>query len=214
MFHFRHAPIARAQDTMSPRHPRPMSARPIKPILAAARDEADAAPHGYVGIEHLLLALTHPESGEVAALLASFGAASPRARDAVRLVIDSGRGDGPRYDAETLLATLGINLDEVRRQVERRFGPTAVQDLYSSPVGWNLRPRGPLCDLPISPNLKRAVSSALGQCWDNAPPHLHARLLLAALDTDSPGLVAVLEELTLDATALRHATAELGKIAS
>jgi ATP-dependent Clp protease ATP-binding subunit ClpA len=192
----------------------PISSRPIAPILAAARDEASAARHGYLGLEHLLLALTRPNAGEIATLLASFGAGPTQVRDAVRLVIGSGHGDGPRFDAATLLATIGIDLDEVRRQVERRFGPTALHDLYSSPVGWNLRPRGPLCDLPISPNLQRAVSDALGHCWDNAPPQLHARLLLAALDTHSPGLTAVLEELTVDAAWLRRAAAEQVKIAS
>lgn len=201
---------------MSPRRlqPGPMSSRPIAPILAAARVEAVAARHGYVGLEHLLLALARPDAGEVATLLGGIGAGLPQARQAVRLVIDSGRGDGPRFDAATLLATIGIDLDEVRRQVERRFGPTALHDLYSGPVAWNLRPRGPLCDLPISPELKRCVSDALGRCWDNAPPLLHARLLLAALDSDSAGLTAVLDELTIDATALRRAAAEMVKIAS
>lgn len=201
---------------MSRRRPQrgPMSSRPIAAILDAARAEASSARHGYVGLEHLLLALAHPDLGDQAALLAGFGATAPRVRDAVRLVIGSGRGDGPRFDAATLLAALGIDLDQVRRQVERRFGPTAVHDLYSGPVGWQIRPRGPLCELPISPNLKRAVSDALGHCWDNAPPQLHVRLLLAALDTDSPGVGAVLEQLTIDARSLRRAVAEQLKIAS
>ena len=191
-----------------------MLLRPIVPILTAACAEATAARHGYVGLEHLLLALTHPDAGEVATLLAGFGAGSPQVRDAVRLVIGAGRGDGPRFDAATLLATLGIDLDEVRRQVESRLGPTAVHDLYAGPVGWHLRPRGPLCDLPINPNLKRAVSDALGNCWDYAPPHLQARLLFAALGTDSPGLAAVLKQLAVDPALLRDAVAERLKIAS
>jgi hypothetical protein len=75
-------------------------------------------------------------------------------------------------------------------------------------VGWNLRPRGPLCDLPIAPNLKKALSDALGGCWDNTPPALHPRLLVAALDADSQGLTAVLDELVAYASDSGTSTAQ------
>ena len=129
------------------------------------------------------------------------------------MVIGSGRGDGPRFDSDTLLATLGIDLDQIRRQVERRFGPDAIDRLYVSEVGWNLRPRGPLCDLPIAANLKRAIGNALGDCWDTAPPAMHERLLLGALDTHSEGLAAVLNELGTPAPALRAAVTTALKLA-
>jgi hypothetical protein len=178
-----------------------MPSRPITPIFAAARAEATLARHGYVGVEHLLLVLT--QKAEIAPLLENHGVTLPRARHAVWLVVSSGRGDGPRFDAATLLATLGIDLDQIRREVDRQFGPDALHKLYSGPVGWNLRPRGPLCDLPPSPNLKKAVSHALGVCWDAAPPQLDERLLLGALDSDSPALTAVLTELDVSAAQLR-----------
>ena len=73
-------------------------------------------------------------------LLAEHGVTLDRARDAVWLVVGSGRGDGPRFDSATLLATLGIDLDQIRRQVERQFGPDAIHRLYASEAGWNLRP--------------------------------------------------------------------------
>lgn len=187
---------------------------PIRPIMAAARDEAALARHGYLGLEHLFAALARPERGGVANLLADFGAPLPRARDAVWLVVGSGRGDGPRFDAASLLATLGIDLEQIRRTVERRFGPNAMHDLYSGPVGWNLRPRGPLCDLPLNPVLKRVISDVLGNCWGNAPRHLPERLLVAALDSGSPGLNAVLDELAVEVADLRRALTEQLKIAS
>ena len=88
------------------------------------------------------------------------GLTTQRTRDAVWLVVGSGRGDGPRFDPATLLATLGIDLDQIRRHVEAQFGPNAIHTLYASPVGWNLRPRGPLCDLGPSPQLKQTVDNA------------------------------------------------------
>jgi len=193
--------------------PRPVS-RPIGAVLSAARGEAEQARHGYVGLEHLLLALAYSTAPATRRLLADHGITLERARDAVWLVIGSGRGDGPRFDSATLLATLGIDLDQIRRQVERQFGLDAVQRLYASEVGWNLRPRGPLCDLPIAPNLKKAISDTLGGCWDNAPPALHPRLLIAALEGDSRGLAAVLHELDADPHQLRTAAAQALKIAS
>ena len=188
--------------------------RPIAAVLVGARGEAERARHGYLGVEHLLLVLAHPTAPATRQLLAEHGVTLDRARDAVWLVVGSGRGDGPRFDSATLLATLGIDLDQIRRQVERQFGPDAIHRLYASEAGWNLRPRGPLCDLPIAPNLKKAINDALGGCWDNAPPALHPRLLIAALDTHSPGLTAVLDELGVNPHELRTAATATLTLAS
>jgi len=194
--------------------PGPLASRPIRSILAAARTEAELARHGYVGVEHLLITLTRPEAGETARLLADYGITTARARDAVWLVVGSGHGDGPRFDPATLLATLGIDLDQIRRHVESHFGPNAIHNLYTSPVGWNLRPRGPLCDLGMSPQLKRVIDHALGRCWDNAPPQLTERLLRRALDSDSHALTAALDELQTPIAPFRAAVTERLPIAS
>ena len=163
---------------------------PLGRILRAAQEEAEAARHGYFGVEHLLEVLARSHSRLLAEVLADHGVTYERAQDAVRVVVGSGRGDGPAQDAAMLLGTLGIDLDEVRRRVQDGFGPNAIHDLYASPVGWNLRPRGPLCGPQMTPQLKHAVQNAVGRCWDRdkTPPQLEERLLLGALDVDSPGL--------------------------
>ncbi|MBL7490796.1 Clp protease N-terminal domain-containing protein [Frankia sp. AgB1.9] len=194
--------------------PRTYLARPIGPVLTAAREEAGQARHGYVGVEHLLIALTREQTGSTSRLLAEHSVTYPRTRDAVWLVVGSGRGDGPRWDAGTLLATLGIDLDEIRRQVDARFGPDPIHRLYTSEVGWNLRPRGPLCEPPLTPQLKRTLDNTLGRCWDATPPQLHQRLLLATLDAQSTGLGRVLDELDVSLPLLRAAVATHLPIAS
>ena len=194
--------------------PWPLSSRPIGPILAAARGEAELARHGYIGLEHLLITLTQSEASATAPLLAEHGITTQRARDAVWLVVGSGRGDGPRFDPATLLGTLGIDLDQIRRHVEAQFGPNAIHTLYASPVGWNLRPRGPLCDLGPSPQLKQTVDNALGHCWNTAPPHVHQHLLLRTLDSDSDALKAVLDELDTPIGPIRAAMAAGLRLAS
>jgi hypothetical protein len=192
----------------------PLPSRPIRPVLSSARAEAELARHGYVGLEHLLISLTHPTAPETAQALAERGINTQRSRDAVWLVVGSGHGDGPRFGPATLLATLGIDLDQIRRQVDAQFGPDAIHNLYSGPVGWNLRPRGPLCDLGLSPQLKRVIDNALAHCWDNAPPQLHERLLLHVLDSGSDAVRAVLDELDTPLGALRAAVAARVRIAS
>ncbi|WP_158230471.1 Clp protease N-terminal domain-containing protein [Pseudofrankia asymbiotica] len=172
-------------------------------VLEAARAEVASAQHGYVGLEHMLVAFTGSWAGSVSGLLAQVGVSGERARDAVRLVVGEGRGDGPRWDAAALLATLGIDLDEVRRAVTERFGADAVERLYASEVGWNLRPQGPLCGPALSPQFKQTIDRVVGRCWDSAPHHFHERLLRSALDVSSGGLSALLDELDVPAVTLR-----------
>lgn len=189
---------------------------PLGWILRTAQEEAEAARHGYAGVEHLLVVLARGRSRLVAEVLADHGVTYQRARDAVGVVVGSGRGDGPAWDAATLLSTLGIDLDVVRRRVQARFGPNAIGELYASPVGWNLRPRGPLCGPGMSPQFKQAVHHAVGRCWDRdkIPALLEQRLLVGALDVDSAGLREVLAELNTSAHDLRETVAGLLRIAS
>lgn len=189
---------------------------PLGWILRAAQEEAEAARHGYFGVEHLLAVLARGHSRFVVDVLADHGVTYERAQDAVRVVVVSGRGDGPARDAAALLGTLGIDLDEVRRRVEARFGPNAIGELYASPLGWKLRPRGPLCGPQMSPQFKHAVHHAVGRCWDRdkTPPQLEERLLHGALDVDSAGLRGVLAELDVSPARLRKRVAAALRIAS
>lgn len=189
---------------------------PLGWILRTVQEEAEAAGHGYFGVEHLLVVLAKGRPEFVAGVLVDHGVTYERARDAVGVVVGSGRGDGPALDAAALLGTLGIDLGEVRRRVQARFGSNAIGELYASPVGWNLRPRGPLCGPQMSPQFKQAVHSAVGRCWDRdkTPPQLEERLLLGALDVDSSGLRGVLAELAVSPLGLRERVASVLRIAS
>jgi ATP-dependent Clp protease ATP-binding subunit ClpA len=189
---------------------------PLSWVLREAQAEAEAARHGYFGVEHLLAVLARGRSRLVAEVLADHGVTYARAQDAVRVVVGSGRGDGPAWDAAALLGTLGIDLDEVRQRVQARFGPNAIGELYASAVGWTVRPRGPLCGPQVSPQFKQAVHNAVGRCWDRdkVPPQLEERLLLGALDVDSAGLRGVLVELDVSPSHLRQSVAAALRIAS
>jgi ATP-dependent Clp protease ATP-binding subunit ClpA len=178
--------------------PEPIAGR----MLALARAEAERARHGYVGCEHLLLALLSDSDGVAGATLSEHGIALPSARAAVDHVISDGRGDGPRWNQADLLATLGVDLPGIQRRLHADFGPHAVDQLYAAPIARRLS-RGPLCGLSISPQLKQTLAAG-------ARGASHGRdggeqLLSALLDSGSAGLGAVLDALGTSAPRLRAA---------
>jgi hypothetical protein len=174
----------------------PVTAR----LMAAAREEADRARHGYVGCEHLLLALLTDKDPTARDILAGHRIRLPAARAAVAGVISSGGGDGPRWNAADLLATLGVDLPAIQRQMRAGFGPHAIDELYRSPVGRHLS-WGPLCGPPMAPGLKKALFGSEGRA--RFPTSGHA--LLSLLDAGSAGLAAVLIALDTSSDLLRLA---------
>jgi Clp amino terminal domain, pathogenicity island component len=172
-------------------------------LMVTAGEEADRARHGYVGCEHLLLALLADKDPTARDILADHGISLPAARAAVASVISSGSGDGPRWNAADLLATLGVDLPAIQRQMRADYGPHAIAELYRSPVGRRL-PWGPLCGPRMAPGLKKALFGNEGRA--SFPTSGHA--LLSLLDADSGGLSAVLAALGSSPDLLRLAARE------
>ena len=172
--------------------------------LTIARSEAERARHGYVGCEHLLLALLHDGFGRIAGeVFTAHGITLVNARVAVGDVISSGRGDGPRWNQTDLLATLGIDLPAIAHRTRAEFGSRAVEELYASSFGRHLR-WGPLCELRFAPALKKTLNSACNDARrDGAGPVSTGHLLVGMLDSGSGGLAAVLEALGTTADQLR-----------
>jgi ATP-dependent Clp protease ATP-binding subunit ClpA len=88
-------------------------------VVVGAQDEARALRHRYIGTEHLLLSMLANDcvGGE---LLIARGMSA----DGARRVLRDGNGPDP-LDPEAL-ATLGIDLNQVRRVAEEQFGPGAL----------------------------------------------------------------------------------------
>jgi ATP-dependent Clp protease ATP-binding subunit ClpA len=122
-------------------------------LVESAQLEGRRLGHNWLGTEHLLLgALADPRS-ETARRLAPFGLDLARARDDVLELV--GRG-GPDADA---LATLGIDLDEVRARVEATFGPGALSG----------RACGEVC---LTRRAKKALELALREARELGEDHL------------------------------------------
>jgi len=172
-------------------------------LMAAARQEADRCRHGYVGCEHLLLALLADKDPTARDILAGHKITLPAARGAVADVISSGRGDGPRWNAGDLLATLGVDLPAIQHQMRADYGPHAIDELYRSPVGRRL-PWGPLCGPHMAPELKKALFTERDRAGFPSSGHV----LLSLLDAGSSGLGAVLAALGSSPDRLRLAATE------
>jgi ATP-dependent Clp protease ATP-binding subunit ClpA len=193
--------------------------QPARKVLEAAFSEAARVGDEAVSTEHLLLALATADSltGNL------LGEAGAGAAD-LRRVLDATCLDRPnrRPDHETLLATLGIDLTEIRRRTEEAFGADAVA--RAARRVRPPRPRRPLwswvscskplprrrCDSPLTgqpPGLIPRVKRLLERATRAARPQLASpsHLLLALVAGNEPAC-EVLTALGVDLDALATAT--------
>jgi ATP-dependent Clp protease ATP-binding subunit ClpA len=123
-------------------------------VVVGAQEEARARKADSIRTEHLLAALYAVPDNLALTLLDGFGVG----RDAVLGEIDRLHpGARPRLDAEAL-STIGIDLDEVRRQVEEAFGPGALDRTRAALGSTGNRLFG---HIPVDRAAKKALELAL-----------------------------------------------------
>jgi ATP-dependent Clp protease ATP-binding subunit ClpA len=112
-----------------------------------AAEEVRELGHDHIGTEHLLIAVAREQHGLGGRILRDSGAGAEELRaDARRLA-------GPGVLDRDALASLGIDLDEVRRRAEQSFGEGALE----ARAGCTDKPRR----IPCSPSSKKAAQLAL-----------------------------------------------------
>jgi ATP-dependent Clp protease ATP-binding subunit ClpA len=122
--------------------------------VVMAQEEARERKAEEIRTEHLLAALFVVPDNLAVQVLGRFGVD----RDTVRAEIDRLRPVGrPQLDAEAL-STLGIDLDEVRRQVEEAFGPGALDRTRAALGGKGRRLLG---HIPFERSTKKVLELAL-----------------------------------------------------
>src|SRR5262249_46699172 len=133
------------------RGPRAKTIRPAERYLNAGADEARRLGSPFIGTEHVLLALLPSQGSPILPLFACLGVDSATVESALAcgLPAEAGRS---KIDADAL-ATLGIDFDAVRAQLEQRFGPGALERSHASCLG-------------IAPRLKLALAYALDYSAD------------------------------------------------
>lgn len=136
-------------------------------VVHRAIDHARLLGHDWVGCEHLLLSIAGAE-GTTGALLRDRGIGPRAVGEAIVAVIGPGAGDS---DDKVALATLGIDLDQVRHTVEATFGSGALEaaaDRRRGRLRRRLGRRRPSCATPtgslaFSPRAKRCLELSLRQ---------------------------------------------------
>ena len=148
--------------------------------LGTALTEAAGLGHDHIGTEHLLLGVVADADGVPARLTAAHGVEPDVIRHRIGLVVPPrDRGEPAYHDPGRLLASLGIDLDEVRRRAEVTFGADRIEQVLQAartrPCGhrgrWFVRrpgrrtvPRpslaGPSARLPLTPRTKEVLELA------------------------------------------------------
>jgi ATP-dependent Clp protease ATP-binding subunit ClpA len=135
--------------------------------VVEAQHEARRLGHGWIGCEHLLIAVASGPDGPAPRALRAAGVTPEALRTAVAEC--AGR---PRLDADAL-ASIGIDLDEVRRRVDAAFGPGALDRRRGCNAG----------RMPFTKHSKRALEHALKASFARGDNFIGAEhIVLGVLD--------------------------------
>jgi len=167
--------------------------------VVQAQVEARALGHDFIGTEHLLLGVAAAQS-DAARVLAGHGATTETLRAAVRKELG-----GPPLDADAL-ASIGIDLDEIRRRVEASFGPGALERCRGR--GRRSRRSGAI---PFTPRAKQSLELALREASARGDRHIGAEHVLLGLLRDDQALaVGVLQRSGVRVERVREALSPAG----
>jgi ATP-dependent Clp protease ATP-binding subunit ClpA len=194
-------------------------------IVVQAQSQARQFGHGFIGPEHLLLALVSLDE-PAAVVLHDQGLTPERTRAEVIRMVGPGRTFGllAGLDREAL-ASIGIDLDTVRSRIEATFGPDAL--IRAAPVARRRRHRlpgrkgrrgpsrgvlfqapgsAPRGHIPFTPLAKKALERSLREALtlgDNYIGVQHVALALISMDRGC--VPVILSALSLSDAPLRAA---------
>lgn len=159
-----------------------------KRAMVGARDAATSLGHDFIGTEHLLLGLAQT-AGTAGEVLRAQGVELDRLRaETQRQLTARGTAATHGVAATDALASVGIDVGEIRRRAEASFGTGSFQF-----------PRA-----AFSLSAKRAVKAALRHAREVGQERIDTEhLLLGVLDDESDATIQVLTALGIDAGTLR-----------
>src|SRR5262249_22046274 len=149
--------------------------------------EARQLRHPGIGTEHLLLGLLGDDGGAARQALQERGLQATTVRQRVIAMVDGG------LDPQAL-ATLGIDLDQVRQATEAAFGPGALDARGPLPTG----------HIPFTPRAKKVLELSLREAIRLKHDHIGTGHLLLGLLREGGGLAArIIAEAGIDQADLR-----------
>jgi ATP-dependent Clp protease ATP-binding subunit ClpA len=181
-------------------------------IVFVAAEQARELKHGYIGTEHLLVALARDPTAAGAALRDS-GVDADRVQSEIVRRIGIGKGTLAIADADAL-KSIGIDLDAVRRKVEESFGPGALDHpSCAEPKGFmdRLLGRGGLArpsgHLPFTARSKKVLELSLREAVRLGHDRIDSAHILLGVLREGEGLAAqILVEAGVDLGELRRRT--------
>ncbi len=161
---------------------------PVRAVVVDAQLHARRLGHGYLGCEHLLLAVA--SSDQPAGKILRDAGVTPSAVEAVMLRLVGGPPGALDRDA---LAAIGIDLDVIRAKVEPIFGPNAlIPRARPSRRRWRRRrscDAGPnYSHLPFTPRAKKCLQLSLREASELHSSHIGVEHLALALTATTDGL--------------------------
>jgi len=151
-------------------------------VVERAQEEARRLRNDYLGTEHLLLGL-FGEDTVASRVLEARGLGPENVLEHYRGIVgpcDEPAAGPPDPDA---LASIGVDLDEVRRRVEEAFGPGALERT----MAWCRR-----AGLRLTPRAKKALELAGGEAADLGRGRIGPEHLLLGLAAEREGLAAMI----------------------
>lgn len=146
--------------------------------------------HPMIGSEHVLLGVLWHDSGPARQALVDAGVDYPAARERLATLA------GDDFDPQAL-ASLGIDLDQVRQRVERAFGEGALDDRE--------RRRSPRGHLPFGKGAKKSLELALREAINLRSNRIDAEHVLLGVLGDVGSLShRLLETFAVDPIRLRN----------
>lgn len=179
--------------------------------VVRAHEEARLRGDGWIGTEHVVLALAE-DIGIAGDVLRAAGVS----RDRLLRELDKSRSgkDDPEIsddmgiDADAL-RSIGIDLDDVRRSVEERFGVGALDVPGGEQQPPRRRRRAKTGHIPFTKRAKRSLERGLRQAIMLGHTRIGSEHLLLGLLDDGGGLgIRLLQEAGVDVVRLRAATVE------
>ena len=177
-------------------------------VVELAQVEARSMGHGYIGTEHLLLALLGEEQGVAAETLRGTGLSIAAVRSEVQRLVADSFPSGP--DAEALRA-IGIDVEHVRARVEESFGPGALE---RARLG-GCRPGTSRRHIPFSRRSKTVLELSLREALHLRHNYIGTEHILLGLLREGDGLAAqIIADSGVRVDELRRSVlAAVGKVA-
>jgi ATP-dependent Clp protease ATP-binding subunit ClpA len=170
--------------------------------VVGAQEQARRRGADRIRTEHLLLALYEVPDNVAVSVLDVLGVE----RATVERAVDQRPAGGPPIDGAAL-ATLGIDLDEVRRQIEEAFGPGALERTRAAGAG-RTRFGG---HIPFDRAAKKVLELALREAVRLEHRHLGPEHLLLGLLQAEGAAGEILAGLGIRLDATRTAVREMSR---